>query len=228
MNTSDGSLLEALILVLTLDKEVFYTVWTSLYTATIAIFLSAMVGIPIGALVGIRRFFGRRAVITILNTLMAMPTVVIGLLVYSALSRQGPLGSFGLMFTPWAMIIGQTILAIPIVANLTLSAVDGADRRIYHTAMTLGAGRVRSIVQLLQEVRFSVMAAVIAGFGRLIAEVGVAMMLGGNIRGYTRTMTTAITLETSMGEFSFALALGGILLTVALFVNLFLNRLQQR
>jgi len=159
---------------------------------------------------------------------MAMPTVVVGLLLFGLLSRQGPLGPLGLLFTPLAMIAGQTVLATPIVANLVLSAVTGADRRIINTALTLGATQLQAATQLLREIRFGVMAAVIAGFGRVIAEVGVAMMLGGNIRNSTRTMTTAIALETSKGEFAFGLALGMLLLSVALIVNLFLNVLQQR
>jgi len=159
---------------------------------------------------------------------MALPTVVVGLLLFGLLSRQGPLGPLGLLFTPLAMIAGQTVLAAPIVANLVLAAVTGADQRIINTALTLGASRLQAAIQLLREIRFGVMAAVIAGFGRVIAEVGVAMMLGGNIRNSTRTMTTAIALETSKGEFAFGLALGIILLSVALIVNLFLNALQQR
>jgi tungstate transport system permease protein len=192
------------------------------------ILLAAAVGIPVGTLIGVGRFTGRRAVLTLLNTLMALPTVVVGLVIYGFLSRQGPLGALGLLFTPVAMIIGQTVLSAPIVANYTVAAVAGADPRIMTTALTLGAGRLRAAWQLLLEVRFGVMAAVVAGFGRVIAEVGVAMMLGGNIRGYTRTMTTAIALETSKGEFAFGLALGLVLMTVALIVNLFLNLLQQR
>jgi tungstate transport system permease protein len=190
--------------------------------------LAAAVGIPAGTLLGLGRFTGRRVVLTLLNTLMALPTVVVGLVIYGFLSRQGPLGPLGLLFTPVAMIIGQTVLSAPIVANYTVAAVAGADPRIMTTALTLGASRLRAAWQLLLEVRFGVMAAVVAGFGRVIAEVGVAMMLGGNIRGYTRTMTTAIALETSKGEFAFGLALGLVLMTVALVVNLFLNLLQQR
>ncbi|MDH3998971.1 MAG: ABC transporter permease, partial [Desulfuromonadales bacterium] len=156
------------------------------------------------------------------------PTVVIGLLLFGLLSRQGPLGGWGILYTPLAMIIGQTVLATPIVANYTLAVINTADSRIIPTTRTLGAGPVQSAWLLLKEVRFGVMAAVIAGFGRVIAEVGVAMMLGGNIRGATRTMTTAIALETSKGEFTFALALGIFLMAVALLVNLFLNLLQHR
>jgi len=222
------SLRAALSLILALDPEVVGAVWTSLYTSMAGILLAAVVGIPLGTLIGVGRFTGRRAVLTLLNTLMALPTVVVGLVIYGFLSRQGPLGAWGLLFTPLAMIVGQTVLAAPIVANYTVAAVTGADPRIINTALTLGAGRLRAAWQLLLEVRFGVIAAVVAGFGRVIAEVGVAMMLGGNIRGYTRTMTTAIALETSKGEFAFGLALGLVLMTVALVVNLFLNLLQQR
>ena len=222
------SLQHALRLILSLDPEVFRTVWTSLYTSLTAIVLAAVSGVPAGAAVGLLRFPGRRAVLTLLNTLMALPTVVVGLVLFGVFSRQGPLGSLGLLFTPYAMIAGQIVLAIPIVANYTVAAVAGADPRILPTAQTLGAGRLRGAWQLLLEVRFGVMAAIVAGFGRVIAEVGVAMMLGGNIRRYTRTMTTAIALETSKGEFAFGLALGMVLLGVALIVNLFLQQLQQR
>jgi len=222
------SFLHAVRLIFSFDPEVFRTVWTSLYTSLSAIVLAAVSGVPIGAAVGLLRFPGRRAVLTLLNTLLALPTVVVGLVLFGLFSRQGPIGALGLLFTPWAMIAGQIVLSTPIVANYTLSAVAGADPRILPTAQTLGAGRLQGTWQLLQEVRFGVMAAIVAGFGRVIAEVGVAMMLGGNIRGYTRTMTTAIALETSKGEFAFGLALGIVLLGVALIINLFLHMLQQR
>jgi len=222
------SLQHALRLILSFDAEVFRTVWTSLYTSTAAILIAAAVGVPAGTLLGLGRFAGRRVALTFLNTLMALPTVVVGLVLFGFFSRQGPLGFWGLLFTPLAMIVGQTVLATPIVANYTVAAVSGADPRIMNTALTLGAGRLLAIRQLLLETRFGIVAAIVAGFGRVIAEVGVAMMLGGNIRGYTRTMTTAIALETSKGEFAFGLALGIVLMAVALFVNLFLNLLQQR
>jgi len=221
-------LLTALELIATLDRDVRMAVWTSLYTASASTLIAACVGIPFGLWLGLNRFRGRQILITLLNTLMALPTVVVGLLLFGLLSRQGPMGPLGLLFTPLAMIAGQTVLATPIVANLVLSGVTGADRRIVSTALTLGANRLQAAKTLLSEIRFAVMAAVIAGFGRVIAEVGVAMMLGGNIRNSTRTMTTAIALETSKGEFAFGLALGVLLLTVALVVNLFLNILQQR
>ena len=181
-----------------------------------------------GFVIGNGNFWAKKALITIFNTLMAFPTVVIGLLVYSFISRQGPLGPLELLFTPRAMVMGQFILAIPIIVALTISATQGIDPRAKLTAMTLGAGRLRMAVTILSEVRFALMAAVTAGFGRVIAEVGCAMMVGGNIRGYTRTMTTAIALETAKGEFSFALALGFILLMVAFLVNIFFHWLQGR
>ncbi len=222
------SFITAVRLIFSFDREVQLTVWTSLYTSSCSILFAALFGIPFGLWLGIDRFRGRRLMITLLNTLMALPTVVVGLVLFGFFSRQGPLGSLGLLFTPWAMIAGQTVLATPIVANYVLAAVSGSDARIMDTAFTLGATRLQAAVQLLKELRYGVMAAVIAGFGRVIAEVGVAMMLGGNIRGTTRTMTTAIALETSKGEFAFGLSLGLVLLGVALCVNLFLNLLQQR
>jgi tungstate transport system permease protein len=182
----------------------------------------------VGLAVGLSDFRWKGFAVTALNTLMAVPTVVVGLLVYGFLSRQGPLGALGLLFTPTAIVIGGTLLASPIVANYTVASVRGADPRILPTALTLGAGPFRAAATLVGEIRFGVFAAVIAGFGRVVAEVGVAMMLGGNIRGYTRTMTTAIALETSKGEFSFGMALGIVLMTVALIVNLFLSLLQRR
>ncbi len=222
------SLIQALQLIFSYDPEVYMTIWTSLYVSTIAIIIGSLLGVPAGLIIGTCQFPGKRMVITLLNTLMALPTVVVGLVCYGFFSRMGPLGSLGLLFTPWVMVIGQTILATPIIANYTLGALSAADKRIIPTALTLGASSLQSSLQLLQEIRFGAMAAIIAGFGRVIAEVGVAMMLGGNIRGYTRTMTTAIALETSKGEFAFGLALGLFLMTVALLVNLFLNLLQQR
>lgn len=222
------SLMTAVELIFSFDQEILAIVWISLYTSFCAIILAGIVGIPFGLWLGIARFRGRRLLITLLSTLMALPTVVIGLLLFGLFSRQGPLGDLGWLFTPMAMIAGQAVLATPIVANLVLVAVNGADERIVNTALTLGASQFQSAMQLLREVRFGVMAAIIAGFGRVIAEVGVAMMLGGNIRGSTRTMTTAIALETSKGEFAFGLALGLVLMAVALAVNLFFNLLQQR
>ncbi|MEZ4598567.1 MAG: ABC transporter permease [Syntrophotaleaceae bacterium] len=222
------SLLTAIEQIFALNPDVYNAAWTSIYTSSTAIILAAILGIPAGMLIGIGRYPGRRATVVILNTMMALPTVAVGLVIFGFLSRRGPLGFMGMLFTPYAMIIGQTILAAPIVAHYTLAALSSADNRIMPTALTLGASRFRASMTLLMEIRFAAMAAVIAGFGRIIAEVGIAIMLGGNIKGYTRTMTTAIALETAKGEFAFGLALGIILLSIALLVNLFLNVLQQR
>jgi len=218
----------ALKLIFTFDPEVMNCTWISLKVSSIAILLASLVGVPLGFLIGINQFKGKKTVITLFNTLMALPTVVVGLFVFSFISRQGPLGILGLLFTPTAMIIGQFILATPIITALSISAIQGIDPRIRVTAITLGARSYQIVTALMLEARFAIMAALIAGFGRIIGEVGSAMMLGGNIRGYTRSITTAIALETSKGEFSLGLSLGIILLTVALSVNIMLRYLQQK
>jgi tungstate transport system permease protein len=214
-------------LISSLDPEVFSAVWTSLFVAGWSVLVAGVIGIPIGVAGGMGTLPLNRQSVVLLNTLTALPTVVIGLLVYGFLGRGGPLGRFDLLFTSTAVIIGETIMAIPIIATYTLAVVRGADIRIIPTTLTLGGSRLRGIVEVLREVRFGVIAAVIAGFGRVISEVGAAMMLGGNIRFKTRTMTTAITLETSKGEFGFALAIGLILMAIALVTNVGLNLLQQ-
>jgi len=210
---------EALKIILSGDAEFVAIVGVSLLIASISTTLAALSGIPCGVLVAHKRFSGRDAVITVLNTFMSLPTVVVGLMVYSFLSRRGPCGSLGLLYTRTAMVIGQWILAFPIVAGLTVAAVSGLDERIHPTALSLGADPAQGFRIFLHEARFGILAALVAGFGRVFAEVGVSMMLGGNIRGYTRNITTAIALETSKGEFALAIALGLVLLSVALAIN---------
>jgi tungstate transport system permease protein len=222
------AIIEAFRLIITFDYEVLRITITSLKVSTIAILLASIVGIPVGFLIGISKFKGRGFIITLLNTLMALPTVVIGLFGYALISRQGPFGPLELLFTPTAMIIGQFILATPIIMALTASATQGVDPRVRQTALVLGANAVQSALTLFAEARFALMAAVVAGFGRVIGEVGASMMLGGNIKGYTRNLPTAIALETSKGEFGFGLALGIILMTVALSVNFLLRFLQSK
>jgi tungstate transport system permease protein len=219
---------KAFLLILSGSPEVVSAVETSLTVAACSILLASLLGIPAGICIGAGNFRFRRMLLLMLNSLMAMPTVVVGLLVYGMISRQGMLGRWNLLFTPSGIIVGLTLLAIPVVANYSLTAVRGADPRIVPTALTLGASRMQSLVQLTREVRFGVLAAVIAGFGRVISEVGVAMMLGGNIRGYTRTMTTAIALETNKGEFAYGLALGIVLMAIASAINAVLTVLQER
>ena len=223
-----GALTTALKLIITFDHDVMNCTWVSLRVSSIAIVLSSLIGIPLGFLIGANEFKGKKIVITLFNTLMALPTVVVGLFVFSLVSRQGPFGVLGLLFTPTAMIIGQFILATPIITALSISAIQGMDPRIRITALALGARPHQILLALMLEARFAIMAAIIAGFGRIIGEVGAAMMLGGNIKFYTRSITTAIALETSKGEFSLGLALGIILLTVALSVNIMLRYLQQK
>jgi tungstate transport system permease protein len=210
---------EALRIIGTGDAEFVAIVAVSLLVALTSTTLATVSGVPFGVLVAHRRFRGRGAVLTVLNTLMSLPTVVVGLMVYSFLSRRGPLGPLGWLYTRTAMVIGQWILAFPIVAGLTVAAVKGLDRRIHVTALSLGADSGQGFRMFLHEARFGILAAVVAGFGRVFAEVGVSMMLGGNIRGYTRNITTAIALETSKGEFALGIALGLVLLVVALAVN---------
>lgn len=223
----DG-LISALKLIVTLDREVFSITYISVKISTAAIILSACIGVPLGFLIGINSFRGKGALITVFNTLMAFPTVVVGLMVYSMISNRGPFGTFDLLFTPAAMVIGQFILATPIITALTISAVQGVDPRIRKTAVSLGASGVQSAWAIALESRFAIVAAIAAGFGRVIGEVGASMMLGGNIRGVTRNIPTAIALETSKGEFSIGLALGFILLSVALLINFLIRFLQSR
>jgi tungstate transport system permease protein len=202
------------------DPEFLGIVWISVGVATTSTALATLLGVPFGVLVANNRFRGKKALVTGLNTLMSLPTVVVGLLVYAFLSRQGPLGPLNLLFTPAAMVTGQVILAFPIVSGLTISAVQNLDSRILPTVVSLGAGRAQGFRMFLHEARFGVLAAVIAGFGRVFAEIGVSMMLGGNIAGHTRNITTAIAMEVGKGDFALGLALGIVLLAIALGVNI--------
>jgi len=215
-------------IVTALDAEFLSIVLVSVKVALISTALATLAGVPFGMLVAERRFPGRHAVITVLNTLMSLPTVVVGLLVYSFLSRRGPLGSLGLLYTQSAMVIGQFVLAFPIIAGLAVTAVMGMDKRVRTTAVSLGADPWQTFRIFLLEARFGILAAVVAGFGRVFAEVGVSMMLGGNIRGYTRNITTAVALETSKGEFALGIALGAVLLAVALTINVLFGLLRRR
>lgn len=228
MDYFQDSLLSALLLIRTLDPDLLEIVQTSLRVSTASTLIAAAIGVPLGFFIAITTFPGKRGVITVLNTLLALPTVVIGLLVYTIISRRGILGVLGLLYTQKAIVIGQVILIVPIVATFTLSAVSRIDARYRKTAMTLGANRVQTALVLLREARFGIVSAVVAAFGRVISEIGISMMLGGNARGFTRTMTTAMALEYDKGEFVLAIALGLILMAISLSVNIFLNLLQGR
>ena len=222
------AILTAFRLIVSLNPEVFGIVLFTLKVSFWGTLISTFFGVPLGFVIAVKEFPGKGTLLTVLNALMALPTVVVGLTVYAFISRQGPLGQWGLLFTPSAVIIGQLVLATPLIIALTISATQSVDRKVGLTALTLGADPIREALAILTEARFALFAAIIAGFGRVIAEVGAAMMLGGNIRGYTRTMTTAIALETSKGEFGFGLALGLILMAIALGINFFFTYLQRR
>lgn len=215
-------------LIINFDRSLFFVVWTSLKVSLIAVLIAVLFSLPLGVLVALNNFKGKDFLSACLNTLMALPTVVVGLLLYGVLNRQGVFGDLGLLYTPTAMVIGQCVLIVPIIWNLCISAVNSADPRLARTCTSLGASYFQRSIIYMSEVRFALIAAVVTGFGRAIGEVGIAMMLGGNIDGYTRTMTTAIALETSKGEFEFALALGFMLLLVAFIVNAMLQQFQTK
>ncbi len=228
MNYIINGFKEAFWLILSLDRDVFDAVLVSLRVSGTAIVLATIVSLPLGFYIGIKDFRIKKFIITILNTLMSIPTVLVGLIVYSFISRRGPLGFLNLLYTPTAMIIGQFILSLPILISLTISAIHSIDKKIAETAMTLGANNGQTALAIFLEAKFGLLSAIIAGFGRIIGEVGSAMMLGGNIRGFTRTMSTAIALQTSMGEFEIGMALGIILLIVAFLINILFHYFQHR
>ena len=211
-----------------LSGEVLGIAWLSLRVALVATLVSCAAGIPLGIWLGCTAFAGRRAVLVLLNTALALPTVVVGLLIYLALSRSGPLGALGLLYTWRAIVVAQVVLALPIAASLAAAAVQAADPRVRRTALTLGAGSLRASWAVAREARFALAAAIAVAFGRVLSEVGAALIVGGNIRHETRTLTTAITLSTSQGDFEMAIALGLMLLALALAVNGILQLLQGR
>lgn len=220
--------LRAVELIVSLDPEVIEIAGRSLRISIISTLLASLVCLPLGGLIHFHRFVGKRALVTIIQTLFSVPTVCVGLLVFLLFSRAGPFGGLDIMFTPTVMVIGQMILLIPILVGLTISALSGVSGKIQDTARALGASDRQAIAVILNEARFALVAAVVMGFGRVISEVGLALMVGGNIRGFTRVLTTAIALETQRGALELSLALGIILLLLASMVNLLLGLLQRR
>lgn len=210
------------------DPELWSIIWLSLQVSGTALLISSLAGIPLGAWLGQAQFRGRRLVAALVHTGMALPPVVVGLVVYLLLSRSGPLAGLGWLFTPQAMILAQTVLALPWVVGITMSAVAAVPAELLLQVRSLGASRWQARQALLREARQGVLLAVAAAFGRSISEVGAAMMVGGNIQGHTRVMTTAIVLETGKGQFGLALALGAWLLGLALLANLVIVRAQGR
>ncbi|MCP3892377.1 MAG: ABC transporter permease subunit [Desulfobulbaceae bacterium] len=218
----------AIVLLLSFDRELFEIVFVSLNVSFSATLIASVIGIPGGFMVAHSTFTGKRFVLTCLNTLLALPTVVIGLLVYSFISRRGIFGSLDLLYTQKAIVIGQVILIVPVIMTLTIAAISRIDKRYRMTALTLGANRVQMALVILKEARYGICAAIIAAFGRVIAEVGISMMLGGNAKGFTRTMTTAMALEYDKGEFVLAVALGITLMSFAFIINMLFHFLQGR
>lgn len=214
-----GVLSQAWGLIVSADPELVGIAWRSVRLALSSTLLAALIGVPASVALAFTRIPGRRLVMVIMNALMALPTVVVALALYGLISRRGPLGYLELLFTPGAIILGQTVLILPIVISLATASFAGADQRLRETLRTLGVGRMTGTLVIMREQSPTVVAAVLGGFGRAIGEVGVSMMLGGNIRHSTRTMTTAIALETNRGAFELAIALGMILIVLALVIN---------
>lgn len=218
----------AILLLVSFDKDLVEIVMVSLRVSFLATLIAAVIGIPGGFLIAYSNFPGKRLVLTCLNTLLALPTVVIGLLVYSFISRRGIFGPLGLLYTQTAIVIGQVILIVPVIMVMTIAAISRIDNRYRMTALTLGADRYQMAVVIMKEARYGILAAVIAAFGRVIAEIGISMMLGGNAKGFTRTMTTAMALEYDKGEFVLAVALGITLMIFAFAINLLFHLFQGR
>ncbi|MGD9330403.1 MAG: ABC transporter permease [Desulfobacterales bacterium] len=222
------SFLSALKLVLAADPELMTIVWLSLRVSLTSTMIAASLGIPLGFSISFNQFRGKRVVITTLNTLLALPTVVIGLMVYTLISRRGILGVLNLLYTPTAIVIGQVILILPVITTLTIAALSRIDARYRRTALTLGADRLQTTLVVMREARYGIVAAAVTAFGRVVSEIGISMMLGGNARGFTRTMTTAMALEYDKGEFVLAVGLGMVLLSLSLGMNALLNYFQGR
>ena len=228
MDFLTDSFLSALLLIWSLDPELLLIIQVSLKVSGTSTLIASAVGVPAGFFIAFRTFHGKRLLITVLNTLLALPTVVVGLFVYAFLARRGVFGTFDLLYTQKAMIIGQVILIVPIVTTFTISAISRIDDRYRTTALTLGANVFQTAWVIIREARFGIVAAIILAFGRVIAEVGISMMLGGNAKGFTRTMTTAMALEYDKGEFVLSVALGIVLLFICFAVNVCLNTIQGR
>jgi len=228
METLLDSLRNAIRIVVSLDPDVMGFAGRSLYIALCAVCVASVLAIPLGILIAERSFPLKRLVVTILNTLLGVPTVVVGLFVYSFVSRQGPLGATGILFTVPGIIVGEVLLILPLMTALTMAVVARVDREARRAALALGADERQAMWTVFCEARFGILAAIVAGFGRVVGEVGIATILGGNIYGATRTLTTAIVLDVDMGYFARALALGIVLLTLSFTINIAFQILQGR
>ena len=219
---------KAFVLIVHFDGELLGIIALSLKVSGLALVISSVAGLPTGAFIALKRIPAKGALISVMNTFMGLPPVVAGLFLYLLLSRSGPLGFMGLLYTPWAMVAAQTVLAFPIVTSLTHAAVVGVDPIIRQASMTLGASPFQVTRTIVAEARYGILSGVMAAFGRVMAEVGAILIVGGNIAGRTRVMTTAIALETDKGNFELALALGIILLAISLMINVLLHLVQRR
>jgi tungstate transport system permease protein len=220
-------LAETLNAMIAMRGELARIIALSLVVSGVAVAISMLIGVPLGIFLGLHRFPGRSWLVTLVNTGMGLPPVVVGLFVFLLLSRAGPFGSFELLYTPSAMVVAQVVIAVPLVMGVTLAAIQGLDSRLTLQILSLGASRAQLYWKLVKEARLSLVAALAAGFGSVISEVGAVMMVGGNIRNETRVMTTAIVLETRQGNFPMAIALSLILLVMAMAVNWVFTRVQQ-
>jgi len=221
-----SALNKAFVLIISLDREVFSIVLLSFSVSLTAVFFSSLFSLPLSLLLALKKFPGNRFIVNTINSLMAVPAVAIGLVIYLLISRRGPLGVLELLYTPWAMIIAQAILATPIITSLSHQTLKRVGSMVKETAVSLGASRWQMVVTVVKEAKSSLMVAFIMGFARVIGETGMTMMVGGNIKGATRVMTTAIALETMKGDFELAVALGIVLLIVAFLLNIFLQTVQ--
>ncbi|MED5579876.1 MAG: ABC transporter permease [Nitrospinota bacterium] len=216
---SDG-IIDALSLIINFDQMVLRAANTTIQVGVIATVVASLIGIPIGFFLAVFSFKGKKILVVLTQTLLGLPTVVIGLIVYGFLSRRGPLGFTDLLFTPTAIVIGLVILAIPIVVVFSYTTIKTVDLRVRETAFSLGSSELKAAWTVIREIRYEILAVILAAFSRVSSEIGIALMLGGNIKGFTRTLTTAIALESTKGEFAFGIALSIILLSIILIANL--------
>ena len=228
MNVFGEGFLSAFQMLISLDPDVLSITWRTIHVSTVATFISILIGIPIGTILALTRFPGRGLLVSLINFGMGLPPVVVGLATWLMLTRYGPLGMFNLLYTPTAIILAQAVIASPIVAGFSLAAIQSLNPKMLLQIQSFGTTRFQYLMLLLWEARLGILSAVIAGFGGVISEVGASMMVGGNIRGYTRVLTTATVLEVSKGKFELAMALSIILLTLTFFIVSLLSYLQQR
>lgn len=223
-----SGLIEAFWLLIRFDPETISAIDITLRSSTLSIIFSLAIGLPLGFCLGFFSFPGRKALKLLSDTLLAVPTVVVGLIVYAFISHRGPFGEYELLYTLTGIVIGQTLLALPIIVSLSATAVEGMDKKLYLTLSSFGLTTFQMIQSVVWELRHGLIAVAVAAYGRVIAEVGIAMMIGGNIKWFTRTITTAISLETNKGEFAMGIALGLVLMSIAFILNFLLYFLKKR